>query len=137
MQQPVCKLLFQGLDAANWESVPPPVAAHLRLAFSFGSTKICEDAFQRLRVQEQRGQSNQKVRLARVWHTLVAKQLLGRIHGFCEVDYQAVGLKRYYEDLPKEPARGVYRQKGHKPVLPLHTVTGDTPEARRLISPLW
>ena len=73
--------------------------------FAFGSTKPIEDGFQRLRVLEQRGQANQVVSCQRAWACLINRRILSQVHRFPEVDFSTVGLKRYHENLPKEPTK--------------------------------
>jgi len=62
------------LDTAGWKEVHTEVNAVLRSIFSMVSTKLIEDAFQRLRATDQRGQCSRVVANDRMWHVLVAQR---------------------------------------------------------------
>eukprot|EP00974_Lingulodinium_polyedra_P033201 3193754-Lingulodinium_polyedra.AAC.1 len=94
------------------------------LAYSFATTKPVEDAFQRLRVQEQRGQANQKVALERVWFTLLRTGVLSGVHAFTEINYESVSWKRKVTELPKKVPPSWFKPSSRKPLLPLQRVAG-------------
>ena len=74
---PVAQEVFAHLEAAEFRTVPADLAALLRAIFSgYGSTKIIEDSFQRLRDREARDASCNNLRAARRWDVLVKADLL-------------------------------------------------------------
>ena len=114
---------------AGWMAVPTGVVALLECSFSLISTKAIEDGFQRLRVQEQRGQANQVVDPARIWHCLVVRGVLGQVHKHPEVNWGAVGHKRAMQELPRQPKASWYRPYSRRTALPLHQISGLTEQA--------
>ena len=111
--------------------MPLPLPLHwpFPLAFAVGTTKVIEDGFQRLRALEQRGQCNKKVVVDRMWAQLITQRLLSSVHAFEEIDFSSVGLKRFYEELPRRPAPGDFKPGSVRPVLPLHHLVSAKQEA--------
>eukprot|EP00974_Lingulodinium_polyedra_P092565 8967968-Lingulodinium_polyedra.AAC.1 len=79
--------------------VPEEVKASVLSMYTLGSTKGIEDGFQRLRGQEQRGNTNCRVAPDRAWCALINRQVISMVQHFPEVDWRAVSLKRYHEEL--------------------------------------
>lgn len=61
LARPLARLLLNRLHSLGWKEVPGDVIAIVRSSFSMVSTKLVEDAFQRLRFQEARGQAARTV----------------------------------------------------------------------------
>ena len=53
--------------------------------YSLGTTKGVEDGFQRLRIQEQRGNSNNRVAPARAWACLINRKELSAVQHYKEI----------------------------------------------------
>eukprot|EP00974_Lingulodinium_polyedra_P000765 72766-Lingulodinium_polyedra.AAC.1 len=101
--------------------------------FQGGSTKVVEDVFQRLRIQEQRGNSNARVAPDRAWATLITRQVISQVQHYEEVSHSSVGLKRYHEDLRQVATQRWYTPAKHRPLLPLQDVVSTRQEARALV----
>ena len=125
MARPLIAEIFSALAEAGFERVPEEILVTLRVMFSMVSTKCIEDGFQRLRVQETRGQSSRVVRLDRMWHTLVTKGVLSRVHKFPEISFRDIGEKRALEELPRQPPQSLYKPSSRKPALKLHDVSSE------------
>ena len=126
--------LMGRLAAVDFQEVPQDVAEVLRTMYAMVSTKLVEDAFQRLRVQETRGQASRVVRYERMWHTLVSKNILEGLHNYQEIDFKSVGYKRTLEELPRHPPKKLYTPAGHKPALPLHQVVSTKQQALHVVA---
>ena len=122
-------MCFEALAGVDFKSVPESVSGYLRIAFAAGTTKVIEDGFQRLRALEQRGQCNKKVVVDRMWAQLITQRLLSSVHAFEEIDFSSVGLKRFYEELPRRLAPGDFKPGSVRPVLPLHHLVSAKQEA--------
>ena len=121
LRRPLIVSIMTQLDATGFKRVPPEVSDVLSQMFSCISTKHIEDAFQRLRVQEQRGQSNMRVRNDRAWSCLITQQILSTLHGFDEISFRDAGLKRALEG-GKRIGKSVCSPGSMKSVMPLHKV---------------
>ena len=76
-QQQVVKCAMAALARCHFQQTPADVEAVARHIFSsFGSTKLCEDAFRDLRRQETQHQGNKTVSRHRRWYTCVSSDLL-------------------------------------------------------------
>ena len=94
---------MESLSSSEFAAVEPVTQGLVRCMFSFISTKVVEDAFQRLRFLESRGQANRQVSSERLWYQLINRGILNRIHGFDEGPDLDVGGCRLYEGLPRRP----------------------------------
>ena len=128
MRRPLIAQVFEALADSRFEGASALVLEIVRSMFAAVSTKAVEDSFQRLRVVEQRGQSNARVTAGRMWHVLITKGILRTLHHYDEVDFRTVGHKRELEELPRRPSRNLYRPQSRNTCLPLHTVSGKNAE---------
>ena len=78
MARPIIRYMMERVSASEEGTVHDSVLQILDGMFAMVTTKPIEDGFQRLRVQEQRGQSSKTVTLDRMWHTLVTQGVLPR-----------------------------------------------------------
>ena len=117
------RYMIEKAASADEGILPDDVTDILEAMWSMCTTKHIKDGFQRLRVQEQRGQSSKTVSMERMWHSLVTQGVLNRVHKYNEISFRSVSHKRAFEELPRVPDRSTYRPWTSKPVLPVHQVS--------------
>lgn len=137
LSRPVVQRVFESMASLDFEGVPEVTLGLVRCMFQFVSTKVIEDAFQRLRFLEQRAQANKVVSPQRMWQTLITKKVLTQVHHWPAVSHEDVGEKRLLEELPRMPPPRVYKPQTRKTVLPLHKVVSTKSEVPPLASSPW
>lgn len=122
LARPVVEAVMTSLASTGFEELPQVTEGLVRSMFSFVTTKVVEDAFQRLRFLETQGQANKKVTAKRMYALLVNRDPLSKVHKFPAVSFQDIGEKRAFEELPRTPSQACYSPGSRKPLLPLHQV---------------
>lgn len=112
--------------AEDYFLVPPvSVVTSCETTFALGTTKVIEDAWQRVRSMEDRAQCNKAVPPQTIWFTEVQRRVASEIHHWPEVDFRSCD-PRAVPLLPKVVPRSAFDPKGEKDKLNAQAMVSTT-----------
>eukprot|EP00974_Lingulodinium_polyedra_P094612 9170242-Lingulodinium_polyedra.AAC.1 len=131
MHEELLTLAFALAKATAFEAAPQELRTLAQGFFLVGHSGVDEDAFQRLRTLESRGQGNSKVSLERLWFTLVQQKVLSKLHQYPEVRLEDCSWARALEVARGKPLSGLSSLLKAQPPLPLKEIVSDkSPDPR-------
>eukprot|EP00971_Amphidinium_carterae_P054855 1081120-Amphidinium_carterae.1 len=117
-RRPYMVAVREGLGSSSSTTVAVDVLDQVKNLFVCPSTKIIEDGFQRIRVQQLRGQSSSIVGPMRAYHTVMQQGVLNKLHHFPEVQSEDCSEAQRLQ-LPRTVAKQCFQLFGKKSTLPL------------------
>lgn len=132
MNDPLPARIFRLAAGIEFDSISADMRSEAAGFYGIGNSGVIEDAFQRCRSVESRGQSNDSVQPSRVHQTVVTSTVLSKLHHYKEPDFRKCPWEVALKEGGASKASGAKRndlykpEKCQKPKVDLKACVGDS-----------